>query len=241
MEIRQPKQRTSPRYPVLLVDDEESWLRSFQGALRASGVDNVVTLTDSRLVLDTLARQPHCAVAVDLMMPHLSGEELIVKILAEHPDLPVLVISGLNQIKSAVNCIRLGAFDFIVKTESRDTLIGGIKHAIEIFELRRENSSLRQRLFREELDNPEFFAAIITADKTMRAAFHYVEAIAESSRPVLVTGESGVGKELVAQAIHRASHRPGRFVAVNMAGLDDNMVADTLFGTWVESPKRLAA
>ena len=66
MEIRQPK-RTSPRYPVLLVDDEESWLRSFQGALRASGVDNVVTLTDSRQVLDTLARQPHCAVAVDLM------------------------------------------------------------------------------------------------------------------------------------------------------------------------------
>jgi len=229
MEIRQPK-RTSPRYPVLLVDDEESWLRSFQGALRASGVDNVVTLTDSRLVLDTLARQPHCAVAVDLMMPHISGEELIVKILAEHPDLPVLVISGLNQIKSAVNCIRLGAFDFIVKTESRDTLIGGIKHAIEIFELRRENSSLRQRLFQEELDNPEYFAAIITADKTMRAAFHYVEAIAESSRPVLVTGESGVGKELVARAIHRASRRPGRFVAVNMAGLDDNMVADTLFG-----------
>ncbi|MHC1712333.1 MAG: sigma-54-dependent transcriptional regulator [Solidesulfovibrio sp.] len=225
-----PATRTTPRYPVLLVDDEESWLKSFQSALRASGVDNVATLTDSRLVLDTLAREPHCAVAVDLMLPHISGEKLIPMILAEHPELPVLVISGLNQIKTAVNCIRLGAFDFIVKTESRATLVGGIKHAIEIFELRRENSSLRQRLFQEELDCPELFAGIITTDKTMRAAFHYVEAIAESSRPVLVTGESGVGKELVAQAIHRASRRPGRFVAVNMAGLDDNMVTDTLFG-----------
>ncbi len=227
---QQVKKRTSPRYPVLLVDDEESWLRSFQGALRAAGVDNVVTLSDSRRVLETLDSEPFCAVAVDLMMPHISGEELIPRILAEHPDLPVLVISGLSQIKTAVNCLRLGAFDFIVKTESRNTLIGGIKHAIEIFELKRENLSLRHRLFREELDHPEHFSEIVTADKNMRTVFHYVEAIAETAWPVLVTGESGVGKELIARAIHRASLRPGQFVAVNMAGLDDNMVADTLFG-----------
>jgi len=222
--------RVSPRYPVLLIDDEEAWLHSFVGALRACGVDNVVPLADSRLALDVLAREPFCAVAVDLLMPHCSGEELIPKILAEHPELPVLVISGLHQIKSAVNCIRLGAFDFIVKTESRDTLVAGIKHAIEIFELRRENCRLRQRLFQKELDHPEVFQAIITGDATMRAVFHYVEAIAETSWPVLVTGESGVGKELIAQAIHQASRRPGRFVAVNMAGLDDSMMADTLFG-----------
>ncbi len=227
---QQRTKRTSPRYPVLLVDDEESWLRSFQSALRSAGVDNVVTLSDSRQVLETLAREPFCAVAVDLMMPHISGEELIPQILAEHPELPVLVISGLNQIKTAVNCLRLGAFDFIVKTESRNTLIGGIKHAIEIFELKRENLSLRHRLFREDLDHPEHFAEIVTADRNMRTVFHYVEAIAETSWPVLVTGESGSGKELIAQAIHRASQRPGQFVAVNMAGLDDNMVADTLFG-----------
>lgn len=229
MERNKPKP-VSPRYPVLLVDNEEAWLRSFQNALRASGVDNVMTLSDSRLVLETLGRQQYCAVAVDLMMPHIAGEELIPRILAEHPELPVLVISGLNQIKTAINCIRLGAFDFIVKTESRNTLIAGIKHAIEIFELRRENSTLRQRLFQEELDCPEHFAAIVTADKTMRAVFHYVEAVAETSWPVLLIGESGAGKELIAQAMHRASRRTGKFVAVNMAGLDDNIVADTLFG-----------
>lgn len=222
--------RTSPRYPVLLVDDEESWLRSFQSALRASGINNVVALSDSRLVPEMLGKRQFCAVAVDLMMPHVAGEELIPRILAEHPELPVLVISGLNEIKTAVNCIRLGAFDFIVKTESRNTLIAGIKHAIEIFELRRENSTLRQRLFQEELDAPELFADILTVDKTMRAVFHYVEAIAETAWPVLVTGESGSGKELIARAVHRVSRRQGKFVAVNMAGLDDNMVADTLFG-----------
>ncbi|BCS89841.1 sigma-54-dependent transcriptional regulator [Pseudodesulfovibrio sediminis] len=225
----EPK-RTSPRYPVLLVDDEESWLRSFQSALRASGVNNVVTLSDSRLVLETLERESFCAVAVDLMMPHISGEELIPKILSEYPELPLLVISGLDQVKTAVKCIRMGAFDFIVKTESRNTLIAGIKHAIEIFELRQENSSLRERLFSDDLLHPEYFEEIITTDKTMRTIFQYVEAIAESSRSVLVTGESGVGKEVIARAIHRASERSGEFVAVNMAGLDDNMVADTLFG-----------
>ncbi|MBI5518582.1 MAG: sigma-54-dependent Fis family transcriptional regulator [Desulfovibrio sp.] len=219
-----------PLYPVLLVDDEEAWLQSLKAVLRSRGIDNIALLTDSRLVLEALAKERFCAVAVDIMMPHVSGEELIPRILAEHPEIPVLVISGLNQVKTAVNCIRLGAFDFIIKTEDRDSLVAGVRHAIEIFELRQENDSLRRRLFREELDHPEVFAEIITTSRRMRAVFQYVEAVAPTGRPVLITGESGVGKELIAQAIHKASGRAGRFVPVNVASLDDNIVADTLFG-----------
>lgn len=219
-----------PRHPILLVDDEDSWLVSFKTTLRSKGIDNVVTENDSSKLLSILDSQQFCAVAIDLMMPNISGEELIPQIVAQHPNIPILVISGLNQVKSAVNCMRLGAFDFIVKTEERDTLIAAVRHAIEMFELRQENSSLRERFFKKELDHPEYFASIITKNKEMHSIFQYIEAIAETSRPVLITGESGVGKELIARAVHKSSGRTGEFVALNIAGLDDNVVADTLFG-----------
>lgn len=219
-----------PRHPILLVDDEDSWLASFKTTLRSKGIGNVVTENDSSKLLSILASQRFCAVAIDLMMPKLSGEELIPQIVTQHPNIPILVISGLNQVKSAVNCMRLGAFDFIVKTEERDTLIAAVRHAIEMFELRQENSSLRERFFKKELDHPEYFENIVTQNKEMHSIFQYIEAIAETSRPVLITGESGVGKELVARAVHNSSGRTGEFVALNIAGLDDNIVADTLFG-----------
>ncbi|NDV26064.1 sigma-54 dependent transcriptional regulator [Desulfovibrio sp. JC010] len=220
----------TPRYPLLLVDDEDSWLQSFRATLRSQGIDNVVLLNDGAKVMETLAQRKFCAVAVDLMMPHVSGEELIPQIVEEHPEIPVLVISGLNEIKAVVNCIRKGAFDFIVKTEDRNTLIAGVRHAIEIFELRQENKSLQQRFFKDSPDRPELFAEIVTAHKDMVSIFKYIEAIAETSRPALITGESGVGKELIARALHNGSGRKGKFVAVNVAGLDDNVFSDTLFG-----------
>ena len=100
----------TPRYPLLLVDDEDSWLYSFKATLRSQGIDNVVLLNDGTKVMETLAERKFCAVAVDLIMPGITGEELIPKIVEEHPELPVLVISGLNEIKAVVNCIRQGSF-----------------------------------------------------------------------------------------------------------------------------------
>lgn len=220
----------TPRYPLLLVDDEDSWLQSFRATLKSQGIDNVVLLNDGTKVMEKLAERRFCAVAVDLMMPGVSGEDLIPLIVAEHPEIPVLVISGLNEIKAVVNCIRKGAFDFIVKTEDRNTLIAGVRHAIEIFELRQENTSLQKRFFKEGPDRPELFSDIITAHKDMLAIFKYIEAVADTSRAVLITGESGVGKELIARAVHKASGRKGNFVPVNVAGLDDNILSDTLFG-----------
>ncbi|WP_027178443.1 sigma-54-dependent transcriptional regulator [Maridesulfovibrio bastinii] len=220
----------TPRYPLLLVDDEDSWLHSFRATLKSQGIDNVVLLNDGTKVMETLGSRMFCAVAIDLMMPNVSGEDLIPRIVEEFPELPVLVISGLNEIKSVVNCIRKGAFDFIVKTEDRNTLIAGIRHAIEIFELRQENTSLRQRFFKDGPDRPELFSEIISSHKDMISIFKYIEAISETSRAVLITGESGVGKELIARAVHKASGRKGRFVPVNVAGLDDNILSDTMFG-----------
>jgi len=96
--------------------------------------------------------------------------------------------------------------------------------------LQRENRLLKTHVLSDKLDTPEAFSEIVTVSTGMRSIFQYVEAIAASPRPVLITGETGVGKELIARAVHRLSHRKGAFLPVNVAGLDDSVFADTLFG-----------
>jgi DNA-binding NtrC family response regulator len=169
-------------------------------------------------------------VLLDLNMPELHGEDLLARITAEHPDVKVIVVSGLNQLETAVRCMKLGAFDYHVKTEEEDRLIAGLLRAVRFQELQRENLEVTSRFLSGELRHPEAFAAIVTSNPTMRTLFSYVEAVARSPQPLLITGESGVGKELVAAAAHRLADAPGRLVAVNVAGLDDAVFADTLFG-----------
>jgi len=163
-------------------------------------------------------------------MPHVSGEELLTRISEEHPEVTVIIVSGLNQLETAVNCMRSGAFDYYVKTSEEQRIIKGVLRAVREQELQRENLEMRRRILYDRLEHPEAFAAIVTGDKGMRSIFQYLEAVAASSQPILVTGESGVGKELVVRALHKLSGRKGELVAVNVAGLDDAMVADTLFG-----------
>jgi DNA-binding NtrC family response regulator len=118
----------------------------------------------------------------------------------------------------------------MVKPVEKSRLISGLKRAIEIRELQRENRLLKAHVLSDQLEHPEAFSEIVTNNGTMRSIFQYIEAISISPQPVLITGETGVGKELVAKAIHTLSGRKGDFVPVNVAGLDDNVFADTLFG-----------
>ncbi|GGY04238.1 sigma-54-dependent Fis family transcriptional regulator [Litchfieldella qijiaojingensis] len=220
-----------PSFGLLLVDDEPSFLRSLSIALeRSGGITHIHRCQDSREVMETLARENIGLVTLDLTMPHLSGERLLTQIVEEHPDMGVIVISGLNQVETAVNCIKLGAFDYFVKTDEESRLIEGIKRAIRLQELRQENQELRKRFLNDTLEHPEAFAHIVTGDKGMRSVFQYLESVALTSQPILITGESGVGKELIARAAHTLSDRSGPLVCVNVAGLDDNVFADTLFG-----------
>ncbi|BDG01118.1 sigma-54-dependent transcriptional regulator [Anaeromyxobacter oryzae] len=232
-------------FGILLVDDEPAWLRSMSLALeRSAGLRHVVTCQDPRKVMEILAGDDIAVVLLDLTMPHLSGEDLLPRITTEHPDVAVIVVSGLNQVETAVRCMRLGAFDYHVKTEEEDRLIAGVLRALRMQELQRENVEVATRLLSGELRHPEAFEGIVTQDSTMRTLFAYVEAVARSPQPLLVTGESGVGKELVARAAHRLSGCAGKLVAVNVAGLDDAVFADTLFGhvrgafTGADQPRR---
>ncbi len=220
-----------PGFGVLLVDDEAPFLRSLSIALeRRGGINHIYRCEDSREVMGIIAREPIGLVLLDLTMPHLSGEALLQQIVEEYPEIAVIIVSGLNQLETAVNCIRLGAYDYFVKTTEEDRLIGGIRRAIASQEMRLENQEMRRRFLTDTLERPEVFAGIITQDKGMRSVFQYLEAISASSQPVLICGESGVGKELIAHAIHTLGNRDGPVVSVNVAGLDDNVFADTLFG-----------
>ncbi|HQB38165.1 MAG TPA: sigma-54 dependent transcriptional regulator [Deltaproteobacteria bacterium] len=220
-----------PSYGILIVDDEEAWLRSISMTLAMSGgINNVVRCSDSRQVMGILSGGVVGLVLLDLNMPHVSGEELIAGIVEQYPQIPVIVISGLNQVDTAVSCMKQGAFDFFVKTVDEERLIQGVQRAIRMIDLQRENHEMRARVLNARLRSPDSFADIITADRSMISIFSYIEAVAKSTQPILITGESGTGKELIARAIHRIGGRSGKLVAVNVSGLDDSMFSDTLFG-----------
>jgi DNA-binding NtrC family response regulator len=220
-----------PLFGLLLVDDEAPWLRTLSMTLEGpGGITNIVTCQDSREVLTLLARQDIGLVLLDLTMPHISGEELLGSIVEQYPDVTVIVLSGMNQLETAVRCMRIGAFDYLVKTVDEERILDAVRRAIMIQELWRENREMRSRLLNDRLEFPEAFSKIITRNMTLRSIFKYIEAVAKGSQPILITGESGVGKELVARAVHALSHVSGALIAVNVAGLDDNMFSDTLFG-----------
>ena len=219
-----------PQRPILLADDEPEALQGCELMLRTGGLAPCLRCQDSREVMPLLSHTEVSVVLLDLTMPHLSGETLLGMILGEHPDLPVIIVTGANEVEMAVRCMRAGAFDYIVKPMDENRLISSVRRAIEMSEVRTEYAHFKRRVLANELEHPEAFSNIITQNPVMRSIFQYVETIARSPRPVLLSGETGVGKELIAEAIHRLSGRSGEFVAVNAAGLDDTMFADTLFG-----------
>ena len=219
-----------PSLPVLLVDDENPWLNTFSLTLQSAGINNVETCNDSRQVMDLLKEQSFSVLVLDLTMPHITGDELLPLVIKDYPEIPVIIITGLDQVETAVSCMKLGAYDFFTKVSEEARLVTGVKRAIDLGMLRRENSSLKEHFLKDQLNHPEAFSHIVTHNKTMRTIFQYIESIATTNEPVLITGETGSGKELFARAVHRLSGRSGEFVGVNIAGLDGDMLADTLFG-----------
>jgi len=223
-------QKIIPANPILFVDDEEHFLLSAELTMSSNGMNNIETCNDSQEVMDILAKKDYSLVVLDINMPYLSGVDLLPAIVNKFPQLPVIVLTAVNDVDSAVFCMKEGAFDYLVKPVNDTRLVSSIKRGLEITEIRNENEMLKQSLLREKIEHPEAFSEIITHCNVIESIFKYIEAIAKTNLPVLVTGETGVGKELFAKAIHLASGRKGELVSVNVAGVDDNFFSDTLFG-----------
>lgn len=212
--------------PIVGVHDDPKRLKQVSGALERAGFSPVVTLDDNRKVLPFLAENRVAVIVLDVEMPFLEGRYLLGQIKQEHPQVPVIAV-GENDIEKAIEYMRLGANDYIARPYEMERMFASLRRTLENVLLgvrfQPNMSSLSLRV-------PGAFTQIITASRKMLSLFKYVEVIVDSPYPVLVTGETGVGKELVARSIHLAGGAERPFVAVNVAGLDDNMFSDTLFG-----------
>lgn len=217
-------------FPILLVDDEKHILLSSESVLRFAGIREVRAVDDSRQVLPILEKSDIGVIVLDLFMPYVPGKELLAAICREYPHIPVIVMTAADEVETAVECMRIGAFDYLVKPVDNSRLVSSVRRALEICSLKSQVLQLREHLLTNRVKRPEAFSSIITASPKMSAVFQYCEVIAESLQPVIIIGETGAGKELVAKAIHDLSGVRGKFVPVNIAGLDDNMFSDTLFG-----------
>ena len=215
---------------ILLVDDEQQELDAYSVLLSSIGVKHITTLNDSRDVLHTLDAMQASLVFLDLNMPKVSGMDVLKELRAKRPHIPVIIITANSEIETAVECLKLGAHDYLVKPIDLKTFSSALRNALEIGILRNEVLSLKGIRFDSRKKTHKAFEKIITCSPSMHSLFSYIEATATSGQPTLVLGETGSGKELLARAIHDVSCLPGEFVAVDVSGLDDTLFSDSLFG-----------
>lgn len=219
-----------PPPSLLVIEDEIDLRRSIAAYFEDIGYV-VFQAGDGKEGLDCFYREKPHVVFTDLRMPVLDGYGVISSITKTNPETPVIVISGTGIIKDAIDAMKLGAFDYIVKpVHEMVELEIVVTKALKVKDLWQEVASLKEQLLDGKLKNPKAFSRIVTQAPAMMAVFQYIEAVAPTALPILICGETGTGKELLAQAIHDVSGRKGDFVAVNVAGLDDQMFSDTLFG-----------
>jgi DNA-binding NtrC family response regulator len=190
-----------------------------------------VLLAEGHKTLDTIAQGDFRLVLLDLMMPDADGMELLRAIKSRYPHIECIVFTAVDDVDTAIQAVRFGAYDYLVKGQNNEKLVITINRALERYALHLERRLLTSRPSFADLKHPRAFAEIITADPAMALVFRQVEAVAPTDYSVVITGESGTGKEMLAQTLHRLSHRgDAPFIAVNMAAFNRGLFEDEFFG-----------
>jgi len=216
---------------ILVVDDEQDFLDSVERALIISGHDAYQLESDSGKAARLFQNGQTWEVALlDVRMPGMDGIELLEVIKYHSPNTECLMITAVNDVNVVVECIKKGAYDYLVKPINRDDLMLKIGHALERRRLL-DVLDLRNKMTAPDLTQVEAFRNIVTQSSRMLRLLKEAELHARSDVPILITGESGTGKELLAYAVHQASNRAGRpFTAVNMASLTESLFDAEFFG-----------
>ena len=210
---------------VLVVDDDASMCDMLVSDLGELGFE-VKARTAAPAALEALVASEFDAVVADLNMPGMSGLELCERIVASRPDVPVIVITAFGSIQTAIAAIRSGAYDFVTKPLEVDALGLALERAIQHRALREEVRRLRQ-----VVEETRRFGALLGTSPAMRRVYELLDRIADSNASVLIAGETGTGKELVARALHeRGRRKAGPFVAVDCASLPEPLLESELFG-----------
>jgi DNA-binding NtrC family response regulator len=213
------------KFNILIADDEKNIREGLAQALEMDGYKTFLA-EDGEAAWKLFEEEVIDLVITDLKMPKLSGEELLHRITAEQPAVPVIILTGHGTIETAVKAMRDGAYDFLTKPINLDRLSLLVKRALSNREL-----VLQHRAMQEELEKKRGFSNIIGVSQEMRKIYEVVRQVAPTKASVLITGESGVGKELIADAIHNLSNRKDKpFIKVHCAALSESLLESELFG-----------
>lgn len=213
------------QYTILIIDDEKNIREGLGAALEMEGY-KIALASDGKAGLERIVKGDIDLVITDLRMPEVSGEQVLAKVTAENPGVPVIVLTGHGSIDSAVDAMRNGAYDFLTKPLNLDQLVLIVKRALQGREL-----VLKHKELQEELNSRKSFESIIGKSAEMQKIFEIVRKAAGSKASVLITGESGVGKELIANALHNLSpRRDNSLIKVHCAALSENLLESELFG-----------
>lgn len=213
------------KYRILVVDDEESIREFFEIMLKREGFE-VQTAVNGREALEKLGRHSFDLIISDIQMPEVSGMELLSRVREMDPEMVVLMITAFGNTETAVEAMKLGAYDYIQKPFKIDEIKIVINKALERRSLKLENVQLRK-----ELKTKYAFDNIIGSAPPMMRIYEMVKRVANTKSSVLITGESGTGKELIARAIHYngpLKERP--FVTVNCGAIPENLMESEMFG-----------
>jgi two-component system response regulator AtoC len=207
---------------VLIVDDAQPLAEQYAYDVKRLGGHDTLTAADGRAALDALAREPVDCVLLDLEMPAMDGFEVLRQLERRGVRVPVIVYTGTGNYDRCVQAIRLGAASFIDKAEPMERVVQEIANALQRRRLEREVESLQRDLGSD--------APLVGSSPAMQRLKESLARVAPIPSPVLITGESGSGKEVVARAVHRASGVQGPFLALNSAALPADLVESELFG-----------
>jgi two-component system response regulator PilR (NtrC family) len=210
---------------ILVVDDEESIREFFEIMLKREGYE-VMTAQNGRVALDLLKTKNADLIISDIQMPEMSGMELLAKVKEIDIDLPVIMVTAFGSTDTAVEAMKLGAFDYIQKPFKIDEVKIVIAEALEKRNLKIENTRLKK-----ELGSKYTFENIIGAAPSMLRIYDMIKRVANTKSSVLITGESGTGKELIARAIHyNGPLKEKPFVTVNCGAIPENLMESEMFG-----------
>jgi two-component system, NtrC family, response regulator len=210
---------------ILVVDDEKNYLLVMETLLAGAGY-GVLTIDSGEEALELTRRNDLDLIITDMKMPRMSGIELMEQLKQVYPDLPVIMMTAYGTVEKAVEAMKKGAFDYILKPFKNEELLLTIAKALDLRHLLTENRRLKQ-----DLEQRYRFENIVGNSKAMQSIFAMVEKVAQTRATVLISGESGTGKELIARAIHHRSPRNlGPFISVNCGALTETLLESELFG-----------
>lgn len=210
---------------VLLADDEATFRETFTKVLAEEGF-SVTAVGDGKEAIDAVRRQPYAVAILDIQMPGSDGISVLREVAAVRPETRVIMITAYGTVEMAVEAIKLGASDYVMKPVNFDEMLTKIRQHLRYAELEAENRKLR-----EELNGRFDISQILGKTAVMEQVFETIRKVAPTRSTVLITGESGTGKELVAHAIHALGcTNTGRFIAVNCSAIPETLLESELFG-----------